>query len=217
MEIPFDGREEPLSRRERERAKHRQEIIDAAVRVFARRGYALATLDEVAQEAEFSKGALYLYFASKEDILVNILLFSAKAMESHYREALSGTRGFRDELRDLFYGAAEMSFRNRDLMKVIMSQFSSGFSAISEEARNSMWEIHESVVQCIRDRTRKAYEDGELRDIPLEAISSMIHGSIDGMMISRWNFESIEKVRKAVDAFIEILFGGIAKQRENCA
>lgn len=217
MEPALDGREGPLSRRERERARHRQEIMDAAVRVFARRGYASATLDEVAQEAEFSKGTLYLHFASKEDLLYNILLTNAQGFHRNFRETLVGKRSFREELRDLFLHAADTSFRNQDMTRVIMAQFSSGFSALSEEAGKAMWDIHEATVQCLRERTRQAFEEGELRDIPLEAITSMIHGSLDGMMMSRWNIESVEKVRKAVDVFIDILFGGIARERKNCA
>jgi len=58
-----------ISRREREKLAHRQEILDAATRVFAEKGFFSATLDEVAQEAEFSKGTVYLYFSSKDDLL----------------------------------------------------------------------------------------------------------------------------------------------------
>ncbi|RKY64298.1 MAG: TetR/AcrR family transcriptional regulator, partial [Candidatus Latescibacterota bacterium] len=47
------------TRREREREAHRREILEAAGRVFARKGFAGATMDEIAQEAEFSKAALY--------------------------------------------------------------------------------------------------------------------------------------------------------------
>src|SRR6202022_522044 len=44
------------------------EIIDAALEVFAEKGFAAAKLDEIARRAGISKGALYLYFETKEDI-----------------------------------------------------------------------------------------------------------------------------------------------------
>jgi AcrR family transcriptional regulator len=51
----------------------REELLGAALRVFARRGYRDASVDEVAAEAGYSKGALYWHFASKEDLLSALL------------------------------------------------------------------------------------------------------------------------------------------------
>ncbi len=61
-------------RREREKAQRRQEILDAARQVFFERGFHQPTVDDVAARAEVSKGTIYLYFASKEEILAHLLL-----------------------------------------------------------------------------------------------------------------------------------------------
>jgi len=53
-------------------ARRRQEIIAAAERVFDRRGYAAATVDEVAAEAGLSKGSLYNYFRNKQDLFTQV-------------------------------------------------------------------------------------------------------------------------------------------------
>lgn len=210
-----NGNEEVLTRREREKAAHRQEIMDAAVKVFARRGFGTATLDEVAQEAEFSKGALYLYFTSKEDILYNILVTMSLDIVKEFRKTLSGERSFREELHDLLIGTGEFSFKNSDYTKLVMAQTVSGFNAISEEGRRTLNEIHDQIVDVLFQRTKLAHEKGELRDLPIEAIAGVIHGSIDGMATMRWNLDSQEKVKRAVGVFLEIIFNGIAK--EKCA
>jgi AcrR family transcriptional regulator len=62
------------SRRERERAQRREDILQAAREVFFERGIHHATVDEVAEQAEVSKGTVYLYFDSKETILAHLLL-----------------------------------------------------------------------------------------------------------------------------------------------
>ncbi|MEM7007351.1 MAG: helix-turn-helix domain-containing protein, partial [Pseudomonadota bacterium] len=54
------------SRREARKEQRRLEIIDAALKVFARDGFALSKMDTVADEAGISKGTLYLYFDSKD-------------------------------------------------------------------------------------------------------------------------------------------------------
>ena len=53
--------------------KARDELLTAALRVFARRGYREAGVDEIAAEAGYSKGALYWHFSAKEDLLLALL------------------------------------------------------------------------------------------------------------------------------------------------
>ncbi len=55
------------------RARTRAQLLDAAARVYARRGFDGATLDEVAEEAGFTKGAVYDHFGSKERLLLALL------------------------------------------------------------------------------------------------------------------------------------------------
>jgi len=61
------------NRRERERGERQASILDAARRVFFSQGIHRATMDDVANAAEVSKGTVYLYFPSKETILAALL------------------------------------------------------------------------------------------------------------------------------------------------
>src|SRR5436305_15217196 len=51
----------------------RDELLDAALRVFARRGYRQASVDEIAAEAGYSKGALYWHFPGKHELFVALI------------------------------------------------------------------------------------------------------------------------------------------------
>jgi AcrR family transcriptional regulator len=62
-----------LTRREREKIAKREAILLAAQDVFAEKGFTAATLDEIAEKAEFSKAALYLYFKNKEDLFFSLI------------------------------------------------------------------------------------------------------------------------------------------------
>jgi TetR/AcrR family transcriptional regulator len=62
------------ARREREKEERRQSILRAAREVFFENGFHRATVDDVAERAEVSKGTVYLYFESKETILAHLLL-----------------------------------------------------------------------------------------------------------------------------------------------
>jgi len=62
------------ARRKREKEERRQSILRSAYEVFFERGFHRATVDDVAERAEVSKGTVYLYFESKETILAHLLL-----------------------------------------------------------------------------------------------------------------------------------------------
>lgn len=76
-----------LSRKERERLAHRQEILAAAERVFARNGYRGATVEQIAQEAEFAVGTLYNYFPKgKEELYEEVLAGLVETSLAVFRE-----------------------------------------------------------------------------------------------------------------------------------
>lgn len=75
-----------IERREREKLQRREDIVDAAEKVIFSKGYEVATMDDVAKEAELSKGTLYLYFKSKEELYFAIVLRAFKIMHQMMAE-----------------------------------------------------------------------------------------------------------------------------------
>ncbi len=63
----------PVPARQEQRQQTRARLVDAALRVFAERGYDHATVEEISIAAGYSKGAYYFHFDSKEDILLELL------------------------------------------------------------------------------------------------------------------------------------------------
>ena len=76
-------------RKEREKEQRRNDIIDAAEKVFFKKGLNNSTMDEVAGEAELSKGTLYLYFKSKEEIYFEIKLRAIHILNRMFKESIS--------------------------------------------------------------------------------------------------------------------------------
>jgi TetR/AcrR family transcriptional regulator len=75
-------------RREREKKQRKNDIVDAAERVFFRKGHEYTTMDDVANEAELSKGTLYLYFKNKEDLYLAIHLRGNKILHTLFKQAV---------------------------------------------------------------------------------------------------------------------------------
>ena len=57
-----------LSRKEREHLRHKEEILEVALRLFSDRGFHNVSMQEIAEESEFSVGTLYKFFESKESL-----------------------------------------------------------------------------------------------------------------------------------------------------
>ena len=60
--------EQKLPRKERERLRHRQEILETTLKLFSERGFHNVSMQEIAEESEFSVGTLYNFFESKESL-----------------------------------------------------------------------------------------------------------------------------------------------------
>jgi AcrR family transcriptional regulator len=76
-------------RKEREKERRKEEILDAAQRVFVEKGLTTATVDDIAAAAELSKGTLYLYFESKEDIYIALMMRGLHLLYSMFNEIIS--------------------------------------------------------------------------------------------------------------------------------
>ncbi|MEO0325915.1 MAG: helix-turn-helix domain-containing protein [Myxococcota bacterium] len=79
-------------RRRREKEARRESILEAARSVLESRGYRQLTMDHVAQAAALSKGTLYLYFESKEELCAALAARNAGALLPHFDAALATAR-----------------------------------------------------------------------------------------------------------------------------
>jgi len=82
-----------IERKEKEKQIRRNDIIDAAEDVFFSKGYDVATMDDVAQKAEFSKRTVYIYFNSKEQLYFEIMVRGYKILIEMIEAALTDVKG----------------------------------------------------------------------------------------------------------------------------
>lgn len=83
--------------REEKKARTRAQLIDAAAPVFARRGFVAASLDEVAEEAGLTKGAVYSNFASKEELFQAVIEDRLTEPMRHRAEGIVSSTGTTEE------------------------------------------------------------------------------------------------------------------------
>ena len=114
-----------LSRRDQQKEAKRLALIDAALAVFSRVGFAAAKIDDVANEAGVSKGTVYLYFESKEKLFEGMVKSKMVPMLDNFEEAMAqSTKSATERLRahmSLFY-AKVLDSERRHIMRLIMSE-----------------------------------------------------------------------------------------------
>jgi AcrR family transcriptional regulator len=100
--------------RRRPRAETRRELLDAAARVFARRGFHGASVEEVSEEAGFSTGALYSNFAGKEDLFLALWEERIERRRRELREVIARSGGPSAGLAPAAADVVEHMGRERD-------------------------------------------------------------------------------------------------------
>jgi len=207
------------TRRERERDRRRNEIIDAASRVFAARGYSVATMDAIASEAELSKGTLYLYFENKEALflanasrMASQVLASFEAISSD--DSLAGVERYRRMLESYTRIAAEQPEKFRALVGFLASNTELDINApTSVEHR----EIVDAIVACMIAALERGMADGTIRSdvVPLET-ATQSWAALIGINLLNINYAEFQRrfakpVNKAtlVPGFIETFTRGL--------
>jgi AcrR family transcriptional regulator len=91
-------------------------ILNAAIKIFALKGYQYATIAEIAQEADVSKGLVHVYFESKLDILIEVILLFIQSVNDRIAEKLAGLETPVEQLHGVFEAIqAIMGRSNKDL------------------------------------------------------------------------------------------------------
>jgi len=181
----------PLSRRERERRTRRQAMLRAAEAVFAEKGYDHATLEEIAERAEFGKGTLYNYFeGGKEGIFFAVLDTIYDELcdliaESVAEVPASGRVDPRTCYHTLVGKALDFYHDREDLFVILIKEayrmcFSHDASKVAYFQRQQ-----ERMVNALLPMLQQANENGALRDLPLEAMAHLLIENIDGLIVHR--------------------------------
>lgn len=88
-------------RKEREKEQRREDILAAAQKIFFEKGIQSATMDEIAEAAELSKGTLYLYYDSKEDLYLGVMIRGLEMLHEALEETIVGAATTMDAIWNL--------------------------------------------------------------------------------------------------------------------
>jgi AcrR family transcriptional regulator len=161
-----------LDRKERERLAKRNEIMHAARAVFALRGYAAATLDEIAERAEFAKGTLYNYFQSKEDIFQHILEDLLVKMTCIAEDAMSEGGTTREKFQRYAVRMIEYFKDEEDFLKIVVRELN---RMLLEGVQTGIQHIHQRIYRTTAALASALKEDPRIRSVAGFSPEEMAH------------------------------------------
>jgi AcrR family transcriptional regulator len=151
-------------RKEREKEHRREEIISAAQKVFFEKGLQVATMDEIAEAAELSKGTLYLYYKSKEDLYLAVMMRGINILATMFAEAASAKIPPVMQIRKLGDAYYEFFKQHRNYFRMFyFFQHPQFHTQVSSEMMHSCTEENQKVWKIVFDTIARGIQEGEIR------------------------------------------------------
>ena len=155
----------------------RRLILDAAVRVFARKGYHTCRVGDIAEEAGVAYGLVYHYFTSKEEVLETIFRETWTELLDAMRQVEESAEPAQEQLRQVAAILLRAWRREPDLVRVLVREV-----ARSPELQRRVGEIGQAFAAIERIVTR-GQERGELRrDVEPRLASWIFYGAIEEIL-----------------------------------
>jgi AcrR family transcriptional regulator len=170
----------------------RAEILAAALKVFCKKGYTEARMEDVAAQARIAKGTLYLYFSSKAEIYSAAVHHAMEQLSTLTEERLTGIAGVAEKLETLIAVRLEFWSEQRSLYRMLLTvgrapEHRRQTHAVVKRAANALLAVMEEGVRT-----------GEIPSQPLELLAYAIVDMMRGANERR--LDSITKSTAAEDA-----------------
>jgi AcrR family transcriptional regulator len=202
------GPPEPLpsagSRRERRSAELRERIFRSALGLFASKGYAETTVEDITEAADVGKGTFFNYFPSKEHILMAFGEMQLARLESVISEAEQSGLPMREVMRTLVMRMTEEPVRNPAMVRALLQA-----NLSSVPVRGEMVRIHDRNRALLGRLIRHGQERGEIRtDLPAEEIAQVWRQTIFGTLMF-WSLVGDASLVARIEMAMRLLWDGI--------
>jgi TetR/AcrR family transcriptional regulator, fatty acid metabolism regulator protein len=179
----------------------RRQILDAAVRVFARQGFHATRVSDIADEAGVAYGLVYHYFRSKDEVLNELFIERWSLLLVAIEEADRGGGSHRSRLADVAGFIVDSYRHDPELMKVIIVEVTRAANSFGQTHLEEIRRAYQSIAKIVAD----GQAAGEFRDDVSPMFASMtFYGGIE-QLLSGWIFGVIPTSDIDFDAAKDLL------------
>ena len=159
----------------------RERILEAAIKVFAAEGFYNAKVSQIAHEAGVADGTIYLYFKSKDDLLINLFEDRMERVNANLREALDTESTAVARLKRIVKLHLELVEQNRDMAEVISVELRQSSKFIREYSNPKFAEFLRTIAGAVVEGQRT----GELRTgIDPYVFARALFGALDEIALA---------------------------------
>jgi TetR/AcrR family transcriptional regulator, fatty acid metabolism regulator protein len=186
----------------------RDRILNAAVRVFAKKGFYATRVSEVAKAAGVADGTIYLYFKSKDDLLVSLFEHRVERLLAYLERELPRATGASEKLRRVIELQLGLLEGERDLAEVVTVILRQSTKLMKEYAAPKFSAYLDTIARVVSD----GQAAGELRkDVSPHLAARAIFGALDGITMT-WALGKADRggLLRASGQLAEMVLHGLA-------
>lgn len=206
--------ERRLSRKKKEYLTRRADILSAAEKVFAAKGFFGSTMDEIAKRAEFGTGSLYKYFRGKKDLYFSLIDEKVGEVTRLLRAELGKDLSPIEKIESMLYLQLSFIQRDRDFFKIYVSDRTRFEWTIKDELGKGVHKKFVAYLSALEEVMRDGIERGQFKEMDPR---DMAHGFVG--IVNSFVFEWIMSpgayslVSKA-PTIMNIFFEGVRSLKE---
>lgn len=207
-------------RRKRERENRKNAILKAARKLFFEKGFRQVTVENIARKAEFSKGSIYLYFNSKEEIYSQILLNDIDKFHDRVADILQGPSSASEALIRVAEIYVDFFLNDRELFRILMNfMLHNSDMNLPEDINNHIIKTTNRTISIIEQVFKYGIEKGEFPpDINLRmnrnAIWGLLNGIISLHLFTGKESGRTEVIHSTIRSGLEIYIRGMGNSRK---
>ena len=197
---------------DRARGNKKEQIIEAAARVFACSGYANTAVADIALQANVGKGTVYEYFKSKEDLFFAVFEWFQKKTEKAAAVGIAALgSSAADRLRILNDSLMGQWDELKDVFVLVMEFWAASSSTqMRQRFRSAFKQLYVDYRQIVCALIRDGINSGEFRsDINPEPVAAALVGTWDALFLQAWFDDGFDPAATAND-FLDALLRGLA-------
>lgn len=188
-------------------ADRRRQILEAAIKVFAEKGFHASRVGDIAEEAGIAYGLVYHYFASKEDLLETIFRTTWTEMLARVREVEDAGVPAAEAVRQVSALVLRTWRRDPNLVRVLVREITR-----NQHVQQEIEEITEAM-EALERIVRKGQESGEFRsELDARLAAAIFYGALEEVL-SGWVLGQLpdrdEDITRAEQNVVAVLTGGL--------
>ncbi len=198
-----------ISRKERERQRHSEEILQAAEAVFAEKGYGKARMSDIAQSAEFSVGYLYSMWKSKKELYLSILDSKIKDFKSFVLSRVEEIDDPFDKINVLIDAHFSFVEKHQDFFKIYLNETSQADMRIKSDVGRRFRRDRDDYMRIAEKIFENGIDKGVFLAVSPHDLTITLKGLIFAFTMDYLNRSPDEDINCRGDVMKRIFFNAI--------